>query len=74
MSLKVRRFLAALIDFYILCFASTILVTIVTLGSLDATLMSISIYLIAFFLFAIFKDSVFVNQSIGKKFLHLKVY
>ena len=74
MSLKVRRLLAALIDFYILCFASTMLVAVVTLGSLDATLLSISVYLISFFLFAIFKDSVFINRSIGKKILHLKVY
>ena len=50
------------------------LVAVVTLGSLDATLVSISVYFISFFLFVIFKDSVFVNQSIGKKILHLKVY
>ena len=70
---KCKRVLAAIIDLYIICFLSTSLVGVSTLGKFNITPFSITIYLISSVLFLLVKDFVFKNASIGKRICKLKI-
>ncbi len=73
MNEKIKRILAAFIDFYIICFLSSAFIYIFTSGKLNITPFSISIYLISFFLLLLIKDFLFKNASAGKWIFKLKV-
>jgi len=73
MDKKIKRLVASVIDFYIICFLSSGVIGIVTLGSFDVTTFTVVTYLILCFLLITLKDCVFKNASIGKKLLKLKV-
>ena len=68
-----KRLIAAVIDFYIICFISSSLVGIVTLGKFNVTVFSVSVYLISCFLSFLFKDFALKNRSLGKRIFRLKV-
>ena len=70
---KIKRILAAIIDFYILCFLSSVFICVFTLGKFSITPFSIIMYLTVFFLLLLFKDFTFKNTSIGKRIFKLKV-
>ena len=70
---KLKRILAAVIDFYIICFLSTLLVCIFTLGELYISPFSVTIYLSACFIFLLIKDCALKNTSIGKRIFKLYV-
>lgn len=70
---KIKRILAAIIDFYIICFLSSAFIGVITLGQFSITPFSITTYLIIFFLLLLIKDFVFKNTSIGKRIFKLKV-
>ena len=70
---KIKRLLAAIIDFYIICFLSSTVVLVFTVGELNITPFSITIYLISCILLALFKDFTFKNASIGKRIFKLQV-
>ncbi|MBQ6262236.1 MAG: RDD family protein [Clostridia bacterium] len=73
MSDKIRRLLAALIDFYIICFISSALVGIITLWKFNVSYFSVITYLIACFLLMLFKDYALKNKSPGKRIFKIKV-
>mgnify|MGYP004509544259 CR=1 FL=1 len=73
MNNKLKRLVAAGIDFYLDCFLSTVCVAILTLGKLDTTPFSVTAYLVLFFGILLTKDYFFKNASIGKLILKLKV-
>ncbi len=73
MNNSVKRMLSAIIDFYIICFLSSAFICIVTLGKLDITPLSITAYLILFFLLLIIKDFIFKNASIGKRIFKIEI-
>ena len=73
MNNRIRRILAALIDFYIVCFLSSVLVGIATLWKFDITLFSFLLYLFLFFMFLTIKDFIFKNASIGKRIFKIKI-
>lgn len=70
---KIKRILAAIVDFYIICFLSSAFICAFTLGKFSITPFSITIYLILFFVFLLIKDFVFESTSIGKRIFKLKV-
>lgn len=73
---RVKRLLAAYIDFYICVFIAYFFaaIPILIIPNVSKTsVLPISIYLIAFFTSAICKDKLFKNQSIGKKILKMRV-
>ena len=70
---KIKRILAAIIDFCILCFLSSVFICVFTLGKFSITPFSIIMYLTVFFLLLLFKDFTFKNTSIGKRIFKLKV-
>ena len=73
MSVKIKRLLAGLIDFYIICLLSSAFVGVLTLGKFNVSLLSVTIYLILTFLFLMFKDFALKNASVGKRLFGLKV-
>ena len=73
MSIRVKRMLAGLVDFYILCFAASLVVAVATLGKLTISPLTVMIYLLAFILLVMFQDYVFKNASVGKKLLNIKI-
>lgn len=73
MDIKVKRVVAALIDFYIVCFLSSAFIGIFSFGKFTVTLVSIIMYLIVSFLILLVKDFVFKNASLGKRLFKLKV-
>ncbi len=73
MSDKIRRLLAAVIDFYIICFISSALVGIVTLGEFSVSYFSVITYLVVCFLLMLFKDYALKNKSPGKRIFRIKV-
>lgn len=73
MELRIRRLVAAYIDFFISCFISSFLVLIVSLGKLDTTVFNVCVYLGTFVITFVLKDLTFKNASIGKKILHIKI-
>lgn len=73
MSISIKRLLAGIIDFYIICFISSLLVLIVTLGEMNISIISVLSFLLSFFIMIIFKDVVWKNASIGKKIFKLIV-
>lgn len=70
---RIKRILAAIIDFYIICFLSAFFICIITLGKFDVSPLTITIYLIFSFLTLLIKDFIFKNASIGKRIFKLKV-
>ena len=73
MSLNLKRFFATIIDFYVICFASSLIILIITFGTMEVTALTISIYLISVLVLTIFKDALFKDASLGKKIFKLKV-
>lgn len=73
MSDKIKRILAAIIDFYFICFFSSTFICVFTLGEFTITPSSIIVYIIISFLLLLFKDFMFKNASIGKRIFKLKV-
>ena len=73
MNERLKRLLAAVIDFYIICFISSALVGIVTLGKFDVSYFSVITYLVACFLLMLFKDHALRNKSPGKRIFKIKV-
>ncbi|MBR7033539.1 MAG: RDD family protein [Clostridia bacterium] len=73
MNVRFKRLLAAVIDFYIICFLSSGLIGIITLGEFNVTYFSVLLYLVTCFLLFLFKDYAFKNKSIGKRVFKLKV-
>ena len=74
MPLKLKRLIAAVIDFYIICMASSYTVAIATLGEMQVSVYSLLVFFISIFAFAIFKDKVFKNASIGKRIFRICIY
>lgn len=70
---KIKRILAAIIDFYIICFLSSAFICVFTLGEFSITPFSIIVYLTISLLLLLFKDFMFKNTSIGKRIFKLKV-
>ena len=70
---KIKRILAAIIDFYIICFLSSAFICVFTLGEFSITPFSIIAYLTISLLLLLFKDFVFKYTSIGKRIFKLKV-
>ncbi len=70
---KIKRILAAIIDFYIICFLSSAFICVFTLGEFSITPFFIIVYLTIFLLLLLFKDFMFKNTSIGKRIFKLKV-
>ena len=70
---KIKRILAAIIDFYIICFVSSAFICVFTLGEFSITPFSIIVYLTISLLLLLFKDFMFKNTSIGKRIFKLKV-
>lgn len=70
---KIKRILAALIDFFIICFLCTMSVGILTLGELTATPLSIVVYTVLYVVFLLTKDLIFKSASIGKRIFKLEV-
>jgi len=64
---RIKRIVAAIIDFYIAVFISSAFILIITLGKMTLTPFSLTAYLTIFLLFMLFKDIVFKNTSIGKR-------
>ncbi len=73
MSDKIKRVFAAIIDFYTICFLSSALVGIFTLGKFNITPFSITLYLTTFLLFLLIKDFALKKQSLGKRIFKLKI-
>jgi len=73
MSISIKRLLAGIIDFLIICFMSSLLVLIVTFGEMNISSVSIMTYFLSFFLMLMFKDYVGKNASIGKMIFKLIV-
>ena len=70
---KIKRILAAIIDFYVICFVSSAFICVFTLGEFSITPFSIIVYLTISLLLLLFKDFMFKNTSIGKRIFKLKV-
>lgn len=73
MSENVKRLLAALIDYYIICFLCTAFLGVITLGRFSATPFSITVYVVMCFVLLLMKDLVFKNASVGKRIFKLKI-
>lgn len=73
MNNKAERILAAIIDFTISCFLSSVLTGIFTLGEFNVTPLSLTVYLISYVLLLLMRDSVFKNASIGKRIFKLEI-
>lgn len=73
MSINLRRILAGIIDFYIICFLTTTLVLIITLGKLNISAISVISFLLFFFFLLLLKDFLFKNASIGKKIFKIAI-
>ena len=70
---KIKRILAAIIDFYIICFLSSAFICVFTLGEFNITPISIIMYLSMSLVLLLFKDFAFKKASIGKRIFKLKV-
>ena len=70
---KIKRILAAIIDFYVICFVSSAFICVFTLGEFSITPFFIIVYLTISLLLLLFKDFMFKNTSIGKRIFKLKV-
>lgn len=73
MQIKLKRLLAAFIDFCIVCFIATLLVYFVTLGKANISFLSLSTYFLSVCALVIYKDNLFGNASLGKRILKIKV-
>lgn len=74
MSVKIKRMIAGLIDFYILCFLASIIVYVfLTQEKKEITLSVISVNMVLYCFLLLFKDIIFRNASIGKRFLKIEI-
>ena len=73
MNYKFKRIVAAIVDFYIICFLCTAFIGVLTLGKFDITPFSITMYLLLTFLLLLIKDCAFKSASIGKRLLKLEL-
>ena len=71
--MRVKRLLAAVIDFYIACIFSTLIIAVITLGKLNVTALTIGVYVGFFVLCMMAKDVLFKGASIGKRICKIKV-
>ncbi len=71
--MKVKRLLAGLIDFYIICFLCTAFIGVITWGKLNVTPLTIILFILLFVLLQLIKDCVFKNASIGKRIFKIKI-
>ena len=69
---KIER-IVAVIDFYIICFFSSAVTGILTLGKFNVTPLTVTAYLSSYVLLMLFKDFTFKNASIGKWIFKFKV-
>ena len=70
---KVKRILAALIDFYIICILCTAFVGVITLGKFSTTSFSITAYIMVYLVLLLTKDLTFKNASVGKRIFKLEI-
>ena len=73
MKIRFKRAIAALIDYYLICFIATYSVSIVTLGKMNVSVLSVTIFFVAYFLAILLKDILFGGASIGKRIFKIKV-
>ena len=73
MNIKIKRILASLIDFYIICFVASLCIAIVTNVTFSITPFFVITYLVLTFLMLLGKDFIFKNASIGKRIFKLKI-
>ncbi len=67
MTIKIKRIFASVIDFYVACLVGVSLISVVTLGRLNISALSMLVYLLSVFSCIVLKDLVFKNASIGKR-------
>lgn len=70
---KIKRILAAALDFFSMAFLSSAFIGALTLGEFTVTPFSIIGYFVIFLLFLLFKDCVFKSASIGKRIFKLTI-
>ena len=70
---KIKRILAAIIDFYCICFLSSAFIYAFTLGKFSSTPFFITMYLIVFLSLLLLKDLAFKSTTIGKRIFKLKI-
>lgn len=73
MKIKFYRLIAAWIDHTLFCLVGTSIVGIITVGSFDANVVTVSVYVISYFLLILSKDLICKNASIGKRIFKIKV-
>ena len=73
MKIKLFRLIAAEIDHTLFCLVATSIVGIITVGSFDANAVTVSVYVISYFLLILSKDLICKNASIGKRIFKIKV-
>ena len=73
MNHRIKRLLAALIDYWIICFVSSAFIFIFTLGKSSVTPLSVTIYLLVVFTLLLTKDFAFKNASIGKRIFNSRI-
>ena len=73
MNIRIKRLLAAIIDFYIICFLSSAFIGVFTMGKFNVTPFSVTLYIAISFVLLIIKDFVFKNASVGKRIFKLEI-
>ncbi|MBE6788793.1 MAG: RDD family protein [Ruminococcaceae bacterium] len=73
MSVIIKRLVAAAIDHYIICFISSFVVLIVTLGEMNISVLSVIAFLFSCLVLFVCKDILLGNASIGKRIMKLKI-
>ena len=73
MSITVRRILASLIDFYIICFVSSAVIGIITLWDFYVTPFTGVLYIVVCILLLLTKDLFCKKASPGKRIFKLKI-
>ena len=68
-----KRLLAAVVDFYIACIFSTLIIAVITFGELNVTALTVGAYVGLFAFWMISKDVLFKGASIGKRICKIKV-
>ncbi|MBQ6884110.1 MAG: RDD family protein [Clostridia bacterium] len=71
MNINCKRLLAAFIDFLFMCYIASVTVLILTFGKMEQDYESMCISLVVVFLYALIKDIVFKDASIGKKVMKI---
>lgn len=73
MSINARRIIAAVIDFYIICFIVTVISYTLVFLTMYISFHSFVVCFILTYVLILFRDNIFGNASIGKKLLKIKV-